>query len=74
MTTELTKQVSRVTLLPHRGRKIVVTLLPGDLIELRAKGCRTREVISIAGVFDYAIITRVAHERFEKKKKKDKYK
>jgi hypothetical protein len=74
MTTELLKRVERVTLLPHRGRKLVIALLPGDLLEIREKGRRTREVISIAGVFDYAIITRVAHERFEKKKKKDKFK
>jgi hypothetical protein len=70
MTTELNKPVSRVTVGEHRRRKLVITLLPGDLIEIREKGRRTREVISIAGVFDYAIILRVQHERFAKKQKK----
>jgi hypothetical protein len=67
MTTELKKPVSRVTLLPHRGRKLVVTLLVGDLIEIREKGRRTREVLSIAGALDYAIIQRVAREKWLKK-------
>ena len=67
MTTELRKPVSRVTISEHRRSKLVITLLPGDLIEIREKGRRTREVISIGGVYDHAIILRVQHERFTKK-------
>ena len=70
MTTELLKKVSRVTLLAHRGRKLVVTLLPGDLLEIREKGRRAREVISIASVYDYAIIQRVMREKWLKQQAK----
>jgi hypothetical protein len=70
MTTQLKKPVSRVTIGKHRGRNLVISLLPGDLIEIREKGRRTREVISIGGVFDHSIILRVQHERFLKKQKK----
>jgi len=67
MTTELNKTVSRVTVGKHRGRKLVVSLVAGDLIEIREKGCRTREYISIAGVHDFAVKCRVERERFLKK-------
>lgn len=70
MTTKLLKPISRLTLSPHRGRQLVLTLIPGDFIELREKGRRKRETISIAGVMDYTIKCRVAREQFEKKNKK----
>lgn len=70
MTTELKKSVSRVTIGTHRGRKLVISLLPGDVIEIREKGRRTRETLSIAGAFDYAIITRVSRDKFLKKQAK----
>lgn len=70
MTTKLLKKVSRETVLEHRGRKLVISMLPGDLIEIREKGRQTREILTIGGAFDYAIITRVAHEKFAKKKNK----
>ena len=70
MTTKLVRPVSRLTTVPHRGRQLVLTLLPGDFIELREHGRRKRETISIAGVMDYAIKCRVAREQFEKKNKK----
>lgn len=69
MTTKLLKPVSRVTISQHRGRNIVVTLLPGDFIELREKGRRAKEIISIGGVIDFAVKCRVAQEKFAKKKK-----
>jgi hypothetical protein len=70
MTTELIKPVSRVTIGEHRKRKLVISLLPGDVCGIREKGRRTTEYISIGGILDYAIICRVQRERFEKKKNK----
>lgn len=70
MTTELTKTVSRVTVGTHRGRKLVVSFVPGDCIEIREKGRRTVETVSIAGIFDYAVIQRVQRERYLKKQTK----
>lgn len=70
MATELNKSVTRVTVGSHRGRKLVVSLVVGDLIEIREKGRRSREYISIAGVFDFAIKCRVEHERLWKRQAK----
>lgn len=70
MTTELKKPVSRVTTGTHRGRQLVISLLPGDVIEIREKGRRTRETLSIGGAFDYAITTRVSRERFVKQQER----
>jgi len=67
MTTELKKKVSRVTLGTHRGRKLVVSFVPGDCVEIREKGRRTVETVSIAWLYDQAIISRVAREKFLKK-------
>jgi hypothetical protein len=72
MTTKLLKPISRVTVSEHRGRRIVVTMVPGDFIELRESGRRKSEIISIAGVMDFAIKCRVSREQFEKKNSKKK--
>lgn len=70
MATTLTKAVKRVTVNEHRGRRLVITLLPGDLIEIRESGRRTHEVISIGGVLDFAVQCRVSREQFLKRQKK----
>ena len=70
MTTALHKPVRRVTLLEHRGRRLVVSLLPGDLISVREQGRRKEELFTIAWAYDMAVIARVGRERFEKKRKK----
>jgi hypothetical protein len=67
MTTELKRPVSRRCLIPHRGRRLVATLAPGDLLILRHERTRREEVISIAGVYDYAVKNRVARELWEKR-------
>lgn len=66
MTTPLRRAVARRTEVPHRGRRLVVTLLPGDLIELRPERCRRGEVVSLAGVYDFAVKCRVAAERWKR--------
>jgi hypothetical protein len=64
MTTALRKPVSRLTetAVRDRGRKfrqIVVSLLPGDVIELRLKGTRFAAAMAISSVW-YEAITRKA--------------
>mgnify|MGYP000940689843 CR=1 FL=1 len=62
----LKKRITRRAELPHRGRRLVVTLYPGDMIGLRHERCRAEEVISLAGVYDFAVKTRVANERWKR--------
>ena len=53
--TTLTKRVSR--LCPRttdRGREIVLTLLPGDLLTFRRKGTRTAYVVTIEAAYHLA--------------------
>lgn len=66
MTTPLQKKVVRRALAPHRGRRLVVTLYPGDLIGLRHERCRAEEVVSLAGVYDFAVRMRVERERWKR--------
>ena len=57
--TDLRKPVSRVTdtSVRFRGqlRRLVVTLLPGDVIELRPQGCRQRYVLPLDHVYSLAV-------------------
>ena len=66
--TPLLKTIARRTINPHRGRRIVVTLEPGDLIGLRHERTRRTEYVPIAAIFDYAIKARVMAERAARKK------
>ena len=72
--TDLHKRVSRRSLVPHRGRRIVVSLETGDLIGLRLERCRQTEYVSIAAIYDYAVKARVVAERLAKRKAKGKLK
>lgn len=67
--TELNKPVTRRTRLPHRrGRRLVVTMLPGDVIELREERTRTAFYLTIGAAFDVAVKMYVAAKRAEKRK------
>jgi hypothetical protein len=59
-------------MLPYRGRRIVVSLEPGDLIGFRLERTRRTEYLTVAGCYERAVIVRVAHERAEKRKAKQK--
>ena len=66
--TPLTKRVRRRTLTPHRGRRIVVALLPGDVLGFREERTRREYLLSIAGAFEYAVRLEVERRRMEKRK------
>ena len=70
--TDLNKRVSRRTIVPHRGRRIVVSLEPGDTLGLRMERCRQTEYVGIAAIYDYAVKARVLFERHQKHKQKGK--
>ena len=64
--TDLKKPVKRRTLAPHRGRRIVVSLLPGDVLSFREERTRKQFLLSIAGAFDYAVILEVERRKRER--------
>ena len=68
--TDLTKRVKRRTLTPHRGRRIVVSLLPGDVLSFREERTRKEFLLSIAGAYDYAVMLEVERRKREKRKGK----
>lgn len=63
------KPVARTTVLPHLGRRIVVTLERGDIIGLRPERCRRVEFVPAGAIYDLAVKLRVAAERRAKGKK-----
>lgn len=65
--TDLKKRVSRRGTIPHRGRRIVVSLEPGDLIGLREERTRKTYYFPIAAAFDFAVKMYVAAARAAKK-------
>jgi len=64
--TDLTKRVKRRTLAPHRGRRIIVSMLPGDVFSFREERMRKHYLLSIASAFDYAVILEVERRKREK--------
>lgn len=68
--TDLKKPVRRRTIGLHRGRRIMVSLEPGDVLGLRQERCRQTEYMSLAAIFDYAVKARVMAERAAKRKGK----
>ena len=65
--TPLQKPVRRRCVIPHRGRRLVVSLEPGDLVSLRPEGTRRVEYLSIAAMHDWAVRQRVEAERKSKR-------
>jgi hypothetical protein len=70
MTTPLTKPVFRRTVIPHRGRRLVVDFESGDLVSLRPERTRRAEYVPLAAVYDLAVKMRVARERAERDAKR----
>lgn len=51
---------------PDRGRKLVASFVPGDLIEVRPQGTRRAEVISLFDVYRFALRARANREHLAK--------
>jgi len=58
MATLLTKDIARETLAVTdvKGRKMIVTLKAGDMLEFRPKGKRTRYEVPLAACYNMALI------------------
>ena len=70
--TDLRKPVRRRTIGLHRGRRIMVSLEPGDMLALRMERCRQTEYVPLAAIYDYAVKARVLAERNQRRKTKAK--
>lgn len=68
--TPLNREVSRRSIGTHRGRRLVVILLPGDIIGFRAE--RTRKVFytTLAACADMAMRQQVLADKAAKKRAK----
>lgn len=72
MTTKSLKPVTRETTayVRDRGLRPVVVTVVGGLLELRAKGLRSRECLDLAWCYETAVKARIARERAERKASK----
>lgn len=69
--TPSTKPVTRVTsaYIRDRGMRPVVATITGSVIELRAKGLRSVEVVDVASIYYAAVKARVAAAKKLRKKR-----
>lgn len=69
MATMSTKPVTResTAFTRDRGLRAIVVTVSHGMIELRAKGLRSRESVDIGWLYQHAVKARVAQERAEKK-------
>lgn len=75
--TELQKRVSRKTALSYsvlyaKPRQIVVTLVPGDILEFREHGRRGRWCLAVDTAFRYAVRLAALSAAAEKRRLKNK--
>ena len=72
MATKSFRPVTResTALVRERGLRAVMVTIVGGVIELRAKGLRSRETVDLAWCYYAAVKQRVALERAEKAKRK----
>jgi len=68
--TPITKTVKRRTIGQHRGRRVVISLEPGDLIGFRAERTRRTFYVTAAACFDLAVRQQVLADRAAKRKGK----
>jgi hypothetical protein len=68
--TPSTKPVTRLSsaYTRDRGLRPICVTITGGIIELRAKGLRSREVVDIGWLYQYAVKARVLEERLARKK------
>lgn len=67
MATKSIRPVTRETtaVVRDRGLRAVMVTVVGGVIELRAKGLRSREVVSVSSLYERAVRERVMRERVE---------
>lgn len=67
--TDLDRPVTRRTRLPHRRhRRLIVSLLPGDVLGLREERTRTTWYLPIGAAFDLAVKLAVRARREQRKR------
>lgn len=69
MTTKSDRPVTRETSawVRDKGMRAVMVTITGGMLELRAKGLRSREVLDVAWCYEFAVKARVMRERAERK-------
>jgi hypothetical protein len=70
MTTALSKPIARKTATPHRGRQLIVTLYPGDVIGVRQLRTRKEYTVPLSWVYDMGVKAEVNRQRAERAKKR----
>jgi hypothetical protein len=67
--TPSTRPVTRITsaYVRDKGLRPVVATITGSILELRAKGLRSRETLDLASCYGLAVKQRVAREKAERK-------
>ena len=70
--TPLTKPVYRRTIGLHRGRRLIASLEPRDLVGVRLERHRQTEYLPVAAIYDWAVKSRVLAERAAKRKAEKK--
>lgn len=68
--TPTTKAVKRRTVVTHHGRRIIVSIEPGDVIGLRQERRRQTEYVHIPALYDYAVKQRVLSEKFKRQQER----
>ena len=68
--TDLTKRVKRRTNATYRGRRIVVSLMPGDVLGFREERTRREYLLSVSGAYTYAVMLEVERRKLEKAAKR----
>ena len=61
--TDLKCKVKRRTVSHHRGRRIIVSLIPGDVLSFREERRRGEYLLSIGGAYDYAVMLEVERRK-----------
>lgn len=70
---DIVRRVKRRTVSTYRnGRRIIVSLLPGDVLSFREERTRREYLLSIAGGYEYAVRLEVERKRREKAAKRGK--
>jgi len=64
--TPLHKPVTRRSNASYRGRRIVISLLPGDVLEFREERTRQRYLLAIHSAYIYAVQLAVERRKREK--------